>query len=180
MRLFVAINFPEEVKDRLTTAIGTLEAQTLQGKFTLRENLHLTLVFLGETNRLKEVKQAMSTVNFTDFNLKIGGLGRFTRSGGDIYWAGVGKSAELGALQAQLTSALTKVGFTLDDRTYSPHLTLGREVLLKPDFDETAIEKSIDTIDFPVSSFDLMCSERIWGKLTYTELFSVKLNRERT
>jgi len=47
MRLFIAINFNEKIKDRLCEMQGQLKAQTYAGNFSRRENLHLTLVFLG-------------------------------------------------------------------------------------------------------------------------------------
>lgn len=89
MRLFIAINFEEEVKNQLCEAIEQLRESSLQGNFTGRENLHLTLVFIGETQRADDIKHAMDAVRAEPFVLKIGGLGLFKRQGGDLYWMGV-------------------------------------------------------------------------------------------
>lgn len=59
MRLFVAIRFSPAVEQALWAAVGDLRRQG-DGTFTRRENLHLTLAFIGETDRLEEVKSALA------------------------------------------------------------------------------------------------------------------------
>ena len=61
MRLFVAAALPESWKDALDRAARALADQGVRGNFTRRENYHLTLVFLGETDRLDDVIAAMDT-----------------------------------------------------------------------------------------------------------------------
>jgi 2'-5' RNA ligase len=69
-------------------------------------------------------------------------------------------------LQRELTEKLIAAGFTLDKRKYSPHITLGREIVTE------AKPWSIEPLDETVSLIDLMKSERIQGKLTYTAIHS--------
>jgi RNA 2',3'-cyclic 3'-phosphodiesterase len=85
MRLFIAIKFTEEIKNQLCTAIGYLKEHAIHGNFTQKENLHLTLVFIGDTAKTAEVARAMDMVQAQPFTLKISGLGKFRRDGGDIY-----------------------------------------------------------------------------------------------
>ena len=59
MRLFVAIRFSPAVEEALWTAVGDLRRQGA-GTFTRRENLHLTLAFIGETDRLEDARQAVA------------------------------------------------------------------------------------------------------------------------
>ena len=68
-----------------------------RGSFTAPENLHLTLVFLGECDeeQTTAVKKVMSTINFEPFPICIDRIGRFRRNGGDIWWAGCMKQALL-------------------------------------------------------------------------------------
>jgi len=172
MRLFIAINFIEEIKDQLCGAINHLKEYAAQGNFTRCENLHLTLVFIGETARVNEVIRAIDTVQAQPFTLNIGGLGKFRRDGGDIYWKGAEKTQELIFVYQQLFDALTKVGFHLENREYKPHLTLGREVILQEDFDRNAFEKDIPMMSMKVEKISLMKSERINGKLAYTEIYA--------
>ncbi len=176
MRLFIAINFNEEIKDYLTSAIQELKKAASGGKFTHRENLHLTLVFLGELDpdKVGEIKSAMNRAGGRPFRLTLSGFGRFKRRGGDIHWAGVEKNQELAAIQKQLAFELETAGLVLEDREYSPHMTLGREVRLT---DQSAPSADIygrlaaENKEMTVKRISLMKSERINGKLTYTEIY---------
>lgn len=171
MRLFIAILFSDEIKDKLCDAIDTLKQTAVRGNFTRRENLHLTLVFIGETNREDEIEKAIDAVNAQPFTLSIGGLGKFRRNGGDIYWAGVKPSNELQSVYRQLYTALTAAGFKLENREYKPHLTLGREVTLPGGFDKNSLNAAVEEMSMSVSAIHLMKSERINGKLVYTSLY---------
>jgi len=179
MRLFTCINFNEDIKDYLTGGIEWLKKESLKGNFTRRENLHLTLVFIGETNKIAEVKLAMDQVQAAPFELTIGGIGRFKRGGGDIYWVGVTPNPSLMDIYHKLHGELVQRGFFIENRAYKPHLTLGREVVLEKDFGLTNKEE-IDKKIFPpmtmqVDYLSLMKSERIRGQLTYTEIYRKEL-----
>lgn len=174
-RLFVAVLFDKPVLDGLCNAMEALREHTEQGNFTLRENLHLTLVFIGETPCAADVRQAMDAVCMQPFPLKIAGLGRFRRDGGDICWAGVEISSMLSDLYHTLVRSLSAVGFTPENRPYTPHLTLGRKVVLAPEFDLKAFGAYIPELSMTVRKISLMKSERIYGKLTYTEIYSKAL-----
>ncbi|MDR1042323.1 MAG: RNA 2',3'-cyclic phosphodiesterase, partial [Clostridiales Family XIII bacterium] len=52
MRLFIAINFSEEIKDALCETIADLRDASRRGRYTHRDNLHLTLAFIGESDRV--------------------------------------------------------------------------------------------------------------------------------
>jgi 2'-5' RNA ligase len=175
MRLFIAINFSEIIKDKLCRIEENLKQNSLQGNFTLRENLHLTLVFIGETAKAGEVKQAMDAVRENKFALGMSGFGRFRRHRGDICWVAVEKANELTSLYKQLADNLAQAGFKPEGRDYTPHLTLGREVVLKDGFQANEFAKSIPDMSMNVEKISLMKSERVNGKLTYTEIYSKEL-----
>ncbi|MDF2486250.1 MAG: hypothetical protein K0R46_2418, partial [Herbinix sp.] len=139
-----------------------------------------TVNFIGETKRLTEVKEAMSRVlgkpDATQFTLSIDGFGRFKRDDGDIYWIGVEKDQVLWTIQQELVKELKEAGFfDIDDRDYKPHLTLGRRIKVDKNFDSKAFGESIQPMQMRVSKISLMKSERIEGKLTYTEVFGLGL-----
>ncbi len=175
MRLFIAILLDQEIKDGLCGAIDRLQQNSTQGNFTHRENLHLTLAFLGETARLGEIKRAMDGVTAEPFPLSLGGFGKFRRDGGDIYWVGVNRNNALTEVYNQLWVQLSAVGFTPEARAFKPHLTLGREVRITSGFQESAFEKSMPKMDMTVKKLSLMKSERIQGRLTYTEIYAKQL-----
>jgi len=167
MRLFIAINFNDETRSQLLALCDELRGKSERGRYSLPENLHLTLAFLGECDakQTAAVKSVFDAVNFEPFDITIDCVGRFKRDGGDIWWAGVRENKVLSELQRNLTSGLCSQGFNLDKRKYSPHITLAREVVtdMKP--------WSIDPFGESVSRIDLMKSERINGKLTYTPIY---------
>lgn len=172
MRLFTAITFPEEVKRKLTDIQQMLKSGSLRGNFTNDENLHLTLVFLGEVapNRVGLVQNAIANSPFSSFELTMKGVGRFKREGGDIVWVGIDMSKDLSTLHARLAEQLAAAGFTLEERGFKPHLTLAREVKFREDFDLAGFSHGLEEIHTLVSKISLMKSERLSGKLTYTQI----------
>lgn len=178
MRLFIAVTLNEEIRDYLSKAIQKLKMSASRGNFTDRGNLHLTLVFLGEIGeeRLGAVKSAMNRIEEASFPLSFEGFGTFGRRNGDIYWAGVAWNKTLITLQKKLSAELKHEGFSLEEREYSPHLTLGREIrtsdTAKVIYGSLTEEKHRMT----VSKISLMKSERIDGKLVYTEIYEKGLS----
>lgn len=58
MRLFVALQLEDRVKDALIQFIDSVRPHTQEGRFSHRENLHLTLSFIGETGKVAQAKRA--------------------------------------------------------------------------------------------------------------------------
>jgi 2''-5'' RNA ligase len=172
MRLFIALNFSDELKDGLCKAMDVLRADCLRGNFTRRENLHLTLAFLGETAGTGPVVQAMNRVQAEAFPLDVAGFGTFSRDGGELCWVGVKRNQPLESLYDRLWAELAKAGFRPENRPFKPHLTLGRKVIFSPGFHAEAFEKSLLPMHMEVDHISLMKSERIAGRLVYTELYS--------
>lgn len=173
MRLFIALNFNKEILDSLWNIRESLKSYSLQGNFTRRENFHLTLVFLGEIapSRIDSIKKVMKDISVERFTLSISGLGCFKRNGGDIYWLGVEKSNTLTELHNGLYRGLREAGFIIEQRDFRPHLTLGREIRLNGDFKREVFAEQLPVLSQEVEKISLMKSERISGKLTYTEVF---------
>lgn len=175
MRLFVAVNFSEEIKDALQKDMARFAEYAVDGNFSRRQNLHLTVVFIGETEAVDKVKAAMDCIDAKQFSLYINGFGRFRRTGGDIYWRGIKPNKELEKIYGQLTKALIDSGFAIDVRPFKPHLTLGRQVVVKDGFDRYDFEKTLPKLRADVNRISLMKSERINGRLTYTEIYGIDL-----
>ena len=169
MRLFIAINFNDATRSELLALRDALKNISRRGNYTAVQNLHLTLAFLGECDEKQAAaaKAAMESTGFDAFGIAIARVGRFKRSGGDIWWAGVNESEALQSLWDGLSAKLRSGGFSLDARGYSPHITLGREVATN------AAPWSIEPFGETVRRIDLMKSERIGGALTYTSIYSI-------
>ena len=174
MRLFIAVNFEEPVKDQIFGIIREVEKYALKGRFAKKEHMHLTLEFLGEIPQEKIISiiSAMNCIGVPPFTLEMAGLGYFRRRGGDICWLCVKENKKLMEMQSRLHKTLLDKGFLLQDREYRPHITIGREVKLKESFNSLRLEKDICSIIIHVISIELMKSERINGRLVHQRIFS--------
>ena len=179
MRLFLAILFEEPVKDKLCETMELIQKNTRESRLTLRENLHLTLVFLGEVQTTRTICEAMKEIRTGPFSLEIQGLGRFRRDGGDLYWAGITITPPLRSLYLELKNALENKGFSIDDRPYRPHLTLARQVVEKPEIPFYTLKNYLAPIKTKAAAVSLMKSERVGGKLVYTELCRKELEENK-
>ena len=179
MRLFTAIQFSDSIKQNLEEIVTSLKKEAGQGNFTLTENLHLTLVFIGESNRVESIQQCMEQTNFPSMLLEFKEFGKFKRKDGDIYWLGMVANPVLIQLQNALQKNLLRAGFLIEERKFKPHLTLGRQVIVPPGFDLLTFERKIPPISVPVAKISLMKSERIAGRLTYTEIYAKHLAVEK-
>lgn len=130
MRLFVAIEIPEGIRDELAIFIKELRAIAPQVKWVRAENLHVTLKFLGHTDgaRLPAVEKALSAVRDTEpVSLRFRGLGFFPNEKRPrVFWAGMEPSANLTTIAESIDHAVHKLGFPLEERPFTPHLTVAR------------------------------------------------------
>jgi 2'-5' RNA ligase len=133
IRTFIAVDLADGVKDRLTALQEKLAQSAAGVKWVPRQNLHLTLLFLGEVEQL-DVVQICRVVQersrkHRPFTLEVEGLGAFPNARRPkILWAGVTDGVdELRALHGDLEEGLLDLGcYRREDREYTPHLTLGR------------------------------------------------------
>ena len=121
MRLFLAINFDDEVKSKLLQCQESLRRASVSGNFTRPENLHLTLVFLGETSpaHARGIQRVMDCAPNEPFTLQFEGMGKF----GDTWWVSIRQCPALTGLYDHLSQGLRAAGFTIESRSFKPHLT---------------------------------------------------------
>jgi len=179
MRLFIAVNFSDEIKSRILEVQGRLRSQTTRGNFTRPENLHLTLAFLGETpeEKLGDLRSILDDIGSPSFEVAFSRTGCFTHSRKELWWMGAetGSSgvAFLKSIHDKLIRDLLDAGFSVDERPFNAHITLAREVKhLDP------IILSCPEIILKVNRVSLMKSEHLRGLLTYTELMGRDLARD--
>lgn len=170
MRLFIAIKFNKETIAHITSVQDKLKDDS-HGSYTRPENIHLTLVFLGEIpqDRVENIKQAMNQISIPKLNIVFSNIGYFKRNDGDIWWVGLKRNDTLSKLQKDLSSTLIEYGFNIEKRAFKPHITLGRRIRLNKSMDKNSLLDA--SFKAEVSSISLMKSERIHGRLTYTEIY---------
>lgn len=179
MRVFIAINFSSDIQRYLYKIVQYLKQQSIRGNFTRNENMHLTLAFFGEvsSDRVEEIMQIMDQIakESTSFEIKLGGLGKFVNRGESLYWCGIEENKVLAKLQDTLVKSLRENEFLVDDKPFKPHVTLARRCMIKSDMEEKLVSEKIEAMSMQVTQIELMKSEHIEGKLTYTSLGAVKL-----
>jgi 2'-5' RNA ligase len=176
IRVFFAIEFEEDFKKYLWDIQQIIKQNSLKGNFTRQDNFHLTLKFIGEVEpaEIENLKKAIDvvTVNRVSFSLVTSELGQFPRRNKKIIWLGLEESTALQQLHSDLENFLEKQGYEKEKRSYTPHITLGREVVLNCDFQELQRVVKIETQEIPVQKVSLMESTRVEGKLTYISVYS--------
>lgn len=160
MRLFVAINLSEEMKDALIAAQNTLYDHGVRGNYTPEENMHLTVAFIGDYPDAEPVLDALAGVDFTPFEIVLEDLGCF----GDLWWVGLQDSAPLQAVVRRVRRALAEHEIPFDRKRFSPHITLLRRA--RGQMPELGIEPAFMT----VHTISLMRSDRGRSGMLYTEL----------
>ena len=205
MRLFLSVDFSDEIRQAWLDCQRSLQAQALSADLTRPENLHLTLAFIGETDNADGAIRAMNQISEPSLQLAVSGCGRF----GDLWWVGIEKNARLLRLSERLKQALVLEGFAIEKKKFKPHITIARRVRLpegaeapafeaerlhsetekhkdikadskdngknsrknRADNKNQGIRLQVPRIAMNVGGFTLMKSERIAGRLTYTELY---------
>jgi len=205
VRLFVAVNIPEEIEEKISETQSHIKralcdvspvrdngciAEKVSGitplsngmyssrrlnlvafsngvKWVGSERFHVTLKFLGEVpeSMLPQVYEALSksVAGSKPFNVSIEGAGAFPDINRPrVIWAGIGSGKqELAAIASKLDENFEPLGFAVEKRPFSPHLTLGRVRSLK---NVSALSKIIAPLErtqigsFSAASVDLMQS----------------------
>ena len=133
LRTFIAVDIGKAIRDRAVLLQESLARIAPEVKWVERENLHVTLLFLGEVDdrAVPAVCRAISEVTqqHSAFPMSIEGVGCFPNMRRPrVLWIGVGAGTqELCALHDSLEPPLLDLGcYRREERRYTPHITLGR------------------------------------------------------
>ena len=125
MRLFVAIDIPDTVKEQLTGWRMAIRG----ARWAQPDQMHLTLAFLGEQPMgvYHEVCQSLESIEFMPFALQFQKVGFFgSKKVPRTLWADACQSPELIALQKRVSKQCQALGIKIEARKFRPHLTLAR------------------------------------------------------
>ena len=182
MRLFVAIRFDDETIDALEAARDSLFAHAKAGTPCSRDNLHLTLAFIGEVDEaaLFAIEDALDEVtNPLDMDLILSTVGRFAgrpskngKPSGDTWWVGIDDNPALAKLQRAIENRLRSIGLEFPDHAFKAHITIGRRVVLEKGVEAGELALLEEPIRAHVNAFSLMQTEFIDGKPHYEEICS--------
>lgn len=182
-RIFIAINLPEDIKRELATYAG--KWPELPAKWTDKDNLHITLEFLGDLTDI-EIADACKIAGdaakrHKPFSLALTKVlyGPLKKNPPRMVWAEGEKTGELADLKEDLQECLTeKIMFRPEGKGFAPHITLARIrewEFRKFDIEERPeVSEDID-LTFTVESIEMMESELKRGGPQYTILESHNL-----
>ena len=169
MRLFIAINLNDEMKEALMDIQDTMRTYGVRGRETPEENMHLTLAFIGDFDDPDYVKSVVDSIEIRPFDITLSGIGAF----GDLWWAGIEQSAPLQSVARRLRRALSGADIPFDRKKFSPHITLIRKPeCLGSDSEQEILAALNDTkeVKMTVNHASLMRSYRGEHGMIYTEI----------
>jgi 2'-5' RNA ligase len=189
VRAFIAIDLPDALQKAISLTIEQLQLSTDKTgvRWMPASNIHLTLKFLGEVplSNMNVIQQLLNAEVSTHphFKITVGHLGAFPNiKRPRVVWLGVEKPIELVALQRGIENATAKLGYPIEERPFSPHLTLGRvrENASSPEL--AILTAALERIKInysgyvPVESVHFYKSELLSTGAVYTQLFSASLS----
>ena len=125
MRLFIALELPHDVRERLAWMAGGLPG----ARWLAPENYHLTLRFIGELPgyRAEEVDLALANLRAPGFTVELSGVGTSEKAGKIAsLWVGVQRNPQLDHLQSKIETAMQRAGLEPERKRFVPHVTLAR------------------------------------------------------
>jgi len=131
VRSFVSIDLDDQqILSRVGSILSSLQAIGGDLKPVERENIHLTLKFLGNvsSSRLSEVKTSLHQLAFPVFSTEIKGAGAFPNLNHmTVIWVGVNEGwSQVEQIYEQVEKLLSPLGFRKENRPFSPHITIAR------------------------------------------------------
>lgn len=131
MRLFVAVDFPRDLRERMLEVTRPVRSKDLPLRWLGVDQLHLTLKFLGEVSRddLAQARGILEGVasDYRPFKVSFRGMGAFpTLRSPRVVWLGVEPVLELRSAKHDLEHAYARMGIDRETRAFRPHITVAR------------------------------------------------------
>lgn len=188
IRAFIAIDLSLDIQHRLDDVLQNYKSQlaNIPIRWVAATNIHLTLKFLGDVslsnlNILTDMIQAEISAHH-QFDISVGGSGAFPNIHQPrVIWVGVEAPPALNAIQNGIETTTTRLGYTREERAFSPHLTLGRVSRNATSQDVKAISKVLEVTR--VGFLGATCVEKVYlyrsdlqpTGAVYTQIFSSSL-----
>jgi RNA 2',3'-cyclic 3'-phosphodiesterase len=127
MRLFIALDIDSAIRQRIATFVDGVRGFAPEVRFVGAESFHVTLKFLGETEKLEAIQAALKEVRGQTIALNFRGYGFFPGPKNPrVFWTGIEAGAELQELVSAIDKEIVPLGFEREKGPYRAHLTLAR------------------------------------------------------
>jgi 2'-5' RNA ligase len=189
IRSFLAFELPVDIKKTVAQVSGEILHSGLDARWVKAENIHLTVVFLGnvKTEEIEGIGEEVRNVcpGFGSFDILLKGVGCFpNRRRPRVLWLGLdGDIERMSHFRNDLQKALKAFGIKEEKRPFKPHLTLGRfRSTRKMGSKLEEILSKYAALETPVESLNelyLFKSDLKPGGAVYTKLKSWSLSGEK-
>ena len=131
-RSFLAFELKEEIKETISKITNEIKPLLPDIRWTRPENIHLTVVFMGNIDEsyVDVIDRSARNIcrGYEPFNIFLNGIGIFgTRRNPRVIWIGLGGDIKkMAALRDDLSKSLKPLGIRQEKRPFKPHLTIGR------------------------------------------------------
>lgn len=159
-RLFIAIKIPDKVKDEILTVCHSIH----KARWIKRDNIHLTLKFIGgvNTETFLKTKDILSKITSPPLYLHLKDIGYFGRGQrAHVLWLGINSDKRLLSLRNHIENKLADADIApKEKRPFSPHITLSRfkDMPVKKIQSYLEKHKDFEIKPFLVNSFHLFSS----------------------
>lgn len=129
MRLFVGLDLPDEIRDRIAQFMAEMRGLAPDVRWVKAESLHVTLKFIGEKpDRFAiEIQKALASIAAPSFEIAFRGSGFFpTPRAARVFWIGIKADAALPQLAGKIDASLAQIRIPKETRAFSPHLSVAR------------------------------------------------------
>jgi len=131
MRLFVALDIDDGIRDRIARFLDGVRGFAPEARWVRPESLHVTLKFIGEKSddETDKIKRALQMITADDFQMNIRGCGFFPGTRAPrVFWIGVEADAKLAFLATTIDERLAALSINIpkEEHPFNPHLTLAR------------------------------------------------------
>lgn len=157
MRLFFALGLNKAWKDELENIQDELWESSYEGRATARENLHLTVAFLGDVPDYRRLIRDIDELSLERTILRPKALGSFKRSARELVFLELQADKGLIKLSEALRSFLDEKGFSYDRKKFRPHITLMRRAEFVSGYNFREVKYKLD--DAEVTSLLLISSK---------------------
>jgi len=151
LRVFIAIDFAEDVKNKILELINHTEQNLGKIKWVKKDNIHITLKFLGyvHQDKIKDISCKLKKIasNIRPFKISLSDIGIFPNNRyPKIIWIGISDIDEkLEILSSKLNIELQTLDFKKEERKFHPHITIGRVKNIK---DKIAFADYLRDVEF--------------------------------
>ncbi|MFD1851159.1 RNA 2',3'-cyclic phosphodiesterase [Oceanobacillus bengalensis] len=128
---FIAILLPEELQEYFSIWQSVLREKLPYKQWYNKRDFHITLKFLGavDNDKLQELDKKLQGIKMLNaFHVNVGSIGTFGNPKTPrVLWSGVEKTDTLSQLAQIVEEYAVQLGFSKENRAYTPHITLAKK-----------------------------------------------------